>query len=66
MPTPPRSPRVPTATSRGVPPPQRGAFRRPPRPPVRRKRPRWAMRAVTALSVVVLASAGIGHAVLSG
>ncbi|CAL9297813.1 LCP family protein [Streptomyces sp. SudanB91_2054] len=66
MPTPPRSPRVPAATSRGVPPPQRGASGRPPRPPVRRKRPRWAVRAVTALSVVVLASAGIGHAVLSG
>ncbi|MEV0176584.1 LCP family protein [Streptomyces sp. NPDC050803] len=51
MPTPPRSP------SR---PPQR---RR--RPPVRRKKPRWAMRAVTTLSVVVLASAGIGHAVVT-
>ncbi|MDF3301568.1 LCP family protein [Streptomyces tropicalis] len=37
----------------------------PPRPPVRRRRPRWAMRAVTTLSVVVLASAGIGHAVVS-
>ncbi|MER8009376.1 LCP family protein [Streptomyces sp. NPDC094149] len=36
-----------------------------PRPPVRRKKPRWAMRAVTTLSVVVLASAGIGHAVVT-
>ncbi|WP_261996515.1 LCP family protein, partial [Streptomyces plumbidurans] len=36
-----------------------------PRPPVRRKKPRWAMRAATTLSVVVLASAGIGHAVVS-
>nr|WP_245238420.1 LCP family protein [Streptomyces roseochromogenus] len=32
------------------------------RPP---RRPRWAMRAVTTLSVLVLASAGIGHAVIS-
>ncbi|WP_141360447.1 LCP family protein [Streptomyces sp. 6-11-2] len=30
-----------------------------------RRRPRWAMRAATTLSVVVLASAGIGHAVVS-
>ncbi|MDU0305320.1 LCP family protein, partial [Streptomyces sp. PAL114] len=37
---------------------------RPPAPP--RRRPRWVMRTVTALSVVVLASAGIGHALLSG
>uniref|UniRef100_A0AAU2A417 LCP family protein n=1 Tax=Streptomyces sp. NBC_00093 TaxID=2975649 RepID=A0AAU2A417_9ACTN len=36
-----------------------------PRPPVRRKKPRWAMRAVTTLSVVVLAAAGIGHSVVS-
>ncbi|MFI6936993.1 LCP family protein [Streptomyces sp. NPDC050287] len=53
MPTPPR--RSPAAR-----PPQRR-----PRPPVRRKKPRWAMRAVTILSVVVLASAGIGHAVVT-
>ncbi|MFE2511154.1 LCP family protein [Streptomyces naganishii] len=33
--------------------------------PVPRRRPRWAMRAATTLSVVVLASAGIGHAVVS-
>ncbi|MER5429339.1 LCP family protein [Streptomyces sp. NPDC002588] len=39
--------------------------RRPPVRPVRRKRPRWAMRAATTLSVVVLASAGIGHSVVS-
>ncbi|MER7051566.1 LCP family protein [Streptomyces sp. NPDC000351] len=68
MPTPPRSPRVPAASPGGGPEPRPGTTRpsrRPPRPPVRRKRPRWAMRAVTALSVVVLASAGIGHAVLS-
>ncbi|MEV6121982.1 LCP family protein [Streptomyces sp. NPDC052077] len=68
MPTPPRPPRVPAASARGGPPPGgRG-----PRPPARRpaarraRRPRWAMRAVTALSAVVLASAGIGHAVLTG
>ncbi|WP_427922046.1 LCP family protein [Streptomyces sp. cg40] len=53
MPTPPR--RSPAAR-----PPQRR-----PRPPVRPKKPRWAMRAATTLSVVVLASAGIGHAVVS-
>ncbi|MEU1514464.1 LCP family protein [Streptomyces sp. NPDC005811] len=43
--------------------------RRPPRPPirpVRRRRPRWAMRAATTLSVVVLASAGIGHSLVAG
>ncbi|MFI6405356.1 LCP family protein [Streptomyces sp. NPDC050548] len=53
MPTPPR--RSPAAR-----PPQRR-----PRPPVRPKKPRWAMRAATTLSVVVLASAGIGHAVVT-
>ncbi|MFI9172250.1 LCP family protein [Streptomyces lincolnensis] len=50
-------------------PPRRSPTARPaprrPRPPVRRKKPRWAMRAVTTLSVVVLASAGIGHAVVT-
>ncbi|MDL2081175.1 LCP family protein [Streptomyces sp. GXMU-J15] len=51
MPTAPRSPA--------------GPPRRRPRPPVRRRKPRWAMRVVTTLSVVVLASAGIGHSVLS-
>ncbi|USQ88692.1 LCP family protein [Streptomyces phaeoluteigriseus] len=54
-PTPPRSPASRTP-------------RRAPRRPVRpapRKRPRWAMRATVTLSVVVLASAGIGHTLLS-
>ncbi|KKD08564.1 LCP family protein [Streptomyces sp. WM6386] len=47
-------------------PPRRSPTHRPrPRPPVRRRKPRWAARAVTTLSVVILASAGIGHAVLS-
>ncbi|MEV7888165.1 LCP family protein [Streptomyces sp. NPDC002817] len=47
-------------------PPRRSPAHRPrPRPPVRRRKPRWAARAVTTLSVVILASAGIGHAVLS-
>ncbi|MFB7597972.1 LCP family protein [Streptomyces sp. NPDC056160] len=40
------------------------AARAPYAPPPRR-RPRWAMRAATTVSVVVLASAGIGHAVVS-
>ncbi|MEV5322073.1 LCP family protein [Streptomyces sp. NPDC052687] len=57
MPAPPRSPSRPERR------PQQP--RRAPRPPVRRKRPRWAVRAVTTLSVVVLASAGIGHAVIT-
>ncbi|WP_307675256.1 LCP family protein [Streptomyces sp. V4I2] len=57
MPTPPRSP---AARPPRRPQPQRSA-----RPPVRRKKPRWAMRAVTTVSVVVLASAGIGHAVVT-
>ncbi|MGW5127972.1 LCP family protein [Streptomyces sp. NPDC004069] len=55
----PRSPRAPRP--RTAPP-------RPARVPsasVPRRRPRWAMRAATTLSVVVLASAGIGHAVVS-
>ncbi|MFJ6086038.1 LCP family protein [Streptomyces sp. NPDC092369] len=59
LPTPPRS----AATARPQPP--RAPQGRAPRPPVRRKKPRWAMRAVTTLSVVVLASAGIGHAVVT-
>ncbi|MCH0572674.1 LCP family protein [Streptomyces sp. MUM 136J] len=58
MPTPPRSPARPQRR------PQ--PSRRPPRAAVRRKKPRWAMRAVTGLSVVLLASAGIGHSLLSG
>ncbi|MEW2296646.1 LCP family protein [Streptomyces sp. NPDC006743] len=56
-PAPPRrGPRQPAAPSR--------AARTPYAPPPRR-RPRWAMRAATTVSVVVLASAGIGHAVVS-
>ncbi|MFG2128461.1 LCP family protein [Streptomyces sp. NPDC048751] len=39
--------------------------RRPPRPPARRRRPRWAVRAATTLSVVVLAAAGIGHSLVT-
>ncbi|WP_456300713.1 LCP family protein [Streptomyces poriticola] len=67
MPTPPRSPapRVPAAPARGGPAAQRRRPRPPGRRPGRPRRPRWVTRAVTALSVVVLASAGIGHAVLS-
>ncbi|WP_432135432.1 MULTISPECIES: LCP family protein [unclassified Streptomyces] len=49
---PPRSPRTR--------PPRRG-----PRPPAPRKRPRWALRAATTLSVVVLAAAGIGHSLVT-
>ncbi|MGW1560292.1 LCP family protein [Streptomyces sp. NPDC002144] len=65
MPTQPRSaaparPQRPTRPPRT--PQQRGGG---PRPPVPRRKPRWAMRAVTTLSVVVLASAGIGHAVVT-
>ncbi|MFE4049203.1 LCP family protein [Streptomyces sp. YIM B13518] len=55
LPTPPRSPRPRTAPQR---PP------RPSAPP--RGKPRWVVRTVTTLSVVVLAAAGIGHAVMSG
>ncbi|ALV35326.1 LCP family protein [Streptomyces sp. CdTB01] len=66
MPTQPRS-AAPARPQRRTHPPrtpqQRGGGA--PRPPVRRKKPRWAMRAVTTLSVVVLASAGIGHAVVT-
>ncbi|GAQ76822.1 LCP family protein [Streptomyces turgidiscabies] len=57
MPASPRSPGSPQRRPR----PSSGR----PRPPVRRKKPRWAMRAVTTLSVVVLAAAGIGHAVVT-
>ncbi|MGW4983152.1 LCP family protein, partial [Streptomyces mirabilis] len=68
MPTPPRSPARPQPRPQSRPQPPRS--RRPPerstvRPPVRRKKPRWAMRVVTTISVVVLASAGIGHAVVT-
>ncbi|SER72915.1 transcriptional attenuator, LytR family [Streptomyces sp. yr375] len=55
--TPPRSPRPPH--------PQRHAPRPPVRPLRRTRRPRWAMRAATTLSVVLLAAAGIGHSVIS-
>ncbi|MFI0967344.1 LCP family protein [Streptomyces sp. NPDC021080] len=67
LPTPPRSPVRPQRPPRPSPArqPARRADGRPVRP-VRRRRPRWAVRALTTVSVVVLASAGIGHAVLSG
>ncbi|MGW1158516.1 LCP family protein [Streptomyces sp. NPDC002519] len=55
MPTPTRSPARPQPARRS---PAR-------RPPVRRRKTGWTMRAVTTLSVVVLASAGIGHAVIT-
>nr|WP_317452043.1 MULTISPECIES: LCP family protein [unclassified Streptomyces] len=51
MPTPPR-PARPRPAARAV--------------PVRRRRPRWGIRAATALSVTVLAAGGIGHAVVTG
>ncbi|WP_450266282.1 LCP family protein [Streptomyces griseoluteus] len=68
----PRPPRPPAPSVRGA-----GGAPRPPRRPrpagrvrraplARRRRPRWAVRVVSALSVTVLASAGIGHAVVSG
>ncbi|MBQ1001036.1 MULTISPECIES: LCP family protein [Streptomyces] len=60
MPTPPRRS---SGSPQRSPQPSRGGAR--PVAPVRRRRPRWAMRAVTTLSVVVLASAGIGHAVVT-
>ncbi|MFJ2514012.1 LCP family protein [Streptomyces griseoviridis] len=63
MPTPPRS-AAPVRLQRRPQPP-RPPRSGPPRPAVRRRRPRWAGRVVTTLSVVVLASAGIGHAVVT-
>ncbi|MFR0352982.1 LCP family protein [Streptomyces sediminimaris] len=63
LPTQPRS-AAPARPQRRTQPP-RAPHQRGPRPPVRRKKPRWAMRAAMTLSVVVLASAGIGHAVVS-
>ncbi|MER5185114.1 LCP family protein [Streptomyces sp. NPDC002896] len=69
MPTPSSSPARPQR--RPQPQPQPSRSRRPapaPEPPGtarRRRRPKWAMRAVTTLSVVVLASAGIGHALVT-
>ncbi|WP_099053678.1 LCP family protein [Streptomyces leeuwenhoekii] len=70
LPTPPRSPslRVPASPAPGGPPPPRRpcpSGRAAPGPAAGRKRPRWVLRVVTTLSVVVLASAGIGHTVLS-
>ncbi|MGY5014800.1 LCP family protein [Streptomyces sp. 900105755] len=62
--SPPRSPARPAPPQRR-PQPTRQAPR-PPVRPARPRRPRWAMRAVTTLSVVVLASAGIGHSVMAG
>ncbi|MFF5650556.1 LCP family protein [Streptomyces collinus] len=62
MPTPPRSPRS-TGAPRRRPQPRARRAPRKSAPPARR--PRWGMRAVTTLSVVVLASAGIGHAVMT-
>ncbi|GGY23619.1 LCP family protein [Streptomyces djakartensis] len=64
MPTPPRSPRT-TAAPQRRPQPSPGRAPRRAVPPVRRRKPRWGLRVVTTLSVVVLASAGIGHAVMS-
>ncbi|MFJ2609690.1 LCP family protein [Streptomyces sp. NPDC091279] len=67
MPTPPRSaaPARPQRRPQQPPAPPRPPRPRAPRPLPPRGRPRWAVRAVTALSVVVLASAGIGHAVVT-
>ncbi|MEU0390924.1 LCP family protein [Streptomyces chartreusis] len=63
MPTP-RSPRS-TAAPQRRPQPSPGRTPRRPAPPARRRKPRWGLRVVTTLSVVVLASAGIGHAVMT-
>ncbi|MFH9016273.1 LCP family protein [Streptomyces sp. NPDC017943] len=65
MPTPPRSPRSTAAPQRRPQPPSRRTPRRPAPPGRGRRRPRWGLRIVTTLSVVVLASAGIGHAVMT-
>ncbi|MBA8945109.1 LCP family protein [Streptomyces calvus] len=65
MPTPPRSSRPRTAPRPSRRPSARDARPPAPAPAPARRRPRWVMRTVTTLSVVVLASAGIGHAVLS-
>ncbi|WP_201452541.1 LCP family protein [Streptomyces sp. HM190] len=46
-------------------PPRRPARPQQPRPPVRPRKRGWAMRVATTLSVVVLAAAGIGHAVVT-
>lgn len=64
MPPPPRRPRRP------APVPQRRPGRRPAARPARRTpgvgRPRWGMRVVTSLSVLVLGVGGIGHTVVTG
>lgn len=69
MPTPHRSPRPPHPRTA---PPQRRPARQPEAGSRGRKRdgrksaPRWGMRVVTGLSVLVLGAGGIGHAVVSG
>ncbi|MEU7718610.1 LCP family protein [Streptomyces tibetensis] len=63
MPTPPRSSRSTAGPQRRSQPPAPRRAPRRPAPPARK--PRWALRAATTLSVVVLASAGIGHAVMT-
>ncbi|MCP3768955.1 LCP family protein [Streptomyces sp. MAR25Y5] len=55
-----RSPRPRTTPQRRPQPPREGGPR-----PLARRWPRWGPRAVTTLSVLVLAAAGIGHAVVS-
>ncbi|MFJ6572065.1 LCP family protein [Streptomyces sp. NPDC091292] len=64
VPHPPRSPGSPRPT-RSAP---SGTRQRPVPAAVerRRRRPRWVMRMATAFSVVVLASAGIGHVLVTG
>ncbi|WP_455567789.1 LCP family protein [Streptomyces alboflavus] len=62
MPTPPRSPATPPRPPR----PPRPVPKAGPRAGRRVRRPRWAMRVATTLSVGVLAAAGIGHSVVSG
>ncbi|MGW1895312.1 LCP family protein [Streptomyces sp. NPDC002004] len=64
MPTPPRS-AFPQRRPQQPPPRRRRPAPAPAAAPARRRRPRWVMRAVTALSMVVLASAGIGHAIVT-
>ncbi|MEW2611912.1 LCP family protein [Streptomyces sp. NPDC047880] len=63
MPTPPRSSRSTAGPQRRPQPPAPRRAPRRPSPPARK--PRWAMRVVTTLSVMVLASAGIGHSVMT-
>ncbi|MEU3888169.1 LCP family protein [Streptomyces sp. NPDC029041] len=63
MPTPPRSSRSTAGPQRRPQPPSPRRAPRKAAPPARK--PRWVLRALTTLSVVVLASAGIGHAVMT-